>query len=167
MLWKKLTLFSTEGLTYNCTKEFDISNTVQTHSKCTNACFIKLIQITVFSVYVFLLTFPWSMTRIRSESITVCRRCAIVKRVQFLNDSRIVSWIFASEKVDYWKSLPYIAWICWLFSKGDDNKKISLTWQHLSEGAQVGCTKNTQAYIDHMIETRYNTERKHAPCVHP
>lgn len=44
----------------------------------------------------FILTFPWSMTRIRSESITVCKRWAIVRRVQCLNDSRIVSWIFES-----------------------------------------------------------------------
>ena len=41
-------------------------------------------------------TCPSSMTRIRSESMTVCNRWAIVNTVQSLNWVRMVSWIMES-----------------------------------------------------------------------
>lgn len=41
-------------------------------------------------------TRPWSRTRIRSLSITVLSRCAIVRTVQSWNRSRITFWMIAS-----------------------------------------------------------------------
>ncbi len=39
---------------------------------------------------------PWSMTRMVSPSMTVCRRCAMAISVQSLNSVRIVFWMRAS-----------------------------------------------------------------------